>query len=379
MNRRDALLAGALLVLCLADVLASAPGVRAMDWLGYGLTVLCCVPVAGRRRWPVAALAVCAAAFAGYLALSYAFGWLMLPVMVLMYTVARRGGRRAVLAGALVLTLAGAAAWQLPGGWPAGRPGVLVYGLYLATWLALFAGAALVGEVVRYRAESLRARAEATRLEVARGVAEERLRLARELHDVIGHSMASIAVQSAAALRVLGDGESPAREALVAIRATSRDAVTELRGTLGALRDGPDPAHPVEPATGMDRLPALLESVRAAGLPVELLTDGAPAPLPPDVDHAAYRIAQEALTNVLRHAGPAATATVRVGYRGDAVRLTVTDTGTGGTPGPGGHGLVGMRERAGAVGGTLVAGPAEPPAVGFEVRAVLPVPGGEAA
>jgi signal transduction histidine kinase len=244
--------------------------------------------------------------------------------------------------------------------------------------IALAAVTILLGELVRNRRalaeetrERLRQAAADREREAARRVAEERVRIARELHDTVAHSMATITVQAGSALHVL-DGESEhVRDALHAIRDTSKSALQELRATLGLLREGG--AEEYGPA-GLDRLPALLDAVRAAGVPVTLEVCGRSMPLEPAADHSAYRILQESLTNVLRHAGPRARAGIRMAYDPAGLAIEVTDDGAG--PGPaheGGHGLGGMRERAEAVGGSLTAGPR--PGGGFVVSARLPVSG----
>jgi signal transduction histidine kinase len=220
-------------------------------------------------------------------------------------------------------------------------------------------------------------------------VAEERLRIARDLHDTVAHSMATITVQAGSALHVLGDGDERLRGALTAIRETSKHALREMRATLGQLRPGtPDGAIPATPG-GLDRLPALRDAVTAAGAPVTIAVEGEQRPLPPSVDEVAYRILQESLTNVLRHAGPAAKATVRLSFEPTALGITVSDDGigsngdhqghgtvteelAGGSGGPG-HGLTGMAERAAAVGGEVTAGPRREG--GFEVSATLPLTG----
>ena len=265
----------------------------------------------------------------------------------------------------------------------------------------MLALAIMLGEVVRSRralaaetADRLRLAGEEREAETGRRVAEERLRIARELHDTVAHSMATITVQAGSALHVLGpgipagggpdggstDGGSPdgnLRSALIAIRETSKAALTEMRATLGQLRnETPDESAELR-AAGLDRLPALCEAVTAAGAPVTVTTEGEPRPVPPAVGHAAYRILQESLTNVLRHAGPQARASVGLAYEPGALVIRVTDDG----PGPGtlaedaaaGHGLTGMAERAAAVGGTFSA--AAGPGGGFEVAARLPAPG----
>jgi signal transduction histidine kinase len=249
--------------------------------------------------------------------------------------------------------------------------------------IGLVTVAILLGLLVRGRRalttetrERLRLAAEERDREAARRVAQERLRIARELHDTVAHAIATITVQSGTALHVLDARPDQAREALRAIRATGQSALSELRATVGVLREEHEGTAPVDRTAGLDRLPALLAAVRSAGLAVTLDTAGAPVPLPSTVDHAGYRILQEALTNVLRHAGPEASATVHIGYRPTELCLEVLDDGTGAGPGAqtgdgAGHGLAGMRERAAALGGTVSAGPRD--GGGFAVRASLPV------
>ncbi|TDD66174.1 sensor histidine kinase [Actinomadura rubrisoli] len=254
----------------------------------------------------------------------------------------------------------------------------------LATMAAFLTHAAfavtvmLLAEVVRNRRalaaetrERLRLAAEERELEAARRVAEDRVRIARELHDTVAHSMATIAVQAGSALHILDDRDEGARPALAAIRETSKQALKEMRATLGVLRSGAD-AGDRGPA-GLDRLDALLEAVRAAGVPVDLQVTGTATALAPPADHAAYRILQESLTNVLRHAEPDVRVRVWMAYTGDGLDLEIVNNGG---PGPGehgqgqGHGLNGMRERALAIGGAFSAGPG--PSGGFRVTARLP-------
>ena len=246
--------------------------------------------------------------------------------------------------------------------------------------------AIMLGDAVRSRralaaetAERLRVAHEEREAEAARRVAEERLRIARDLHDTVAHSLATITVQAGSALHVLGDRDEKLRTALTAIRETSKDALREMRATLGQLRRGtPDGGIPVAPG-GLDRLPALRDAVTAAGAPVTIAVEGDQRPLPPAVDEVAYRILQESLTNVLRHAGPAARATVRLCYEPAALGISVVDDGAGASAAPDGNGLgagqglTGMAERAAAVGGEVTAGPRGDG--GFEVSARLPIAG----
>ena len=254
---------------------------------------------------------------------------------------------------------------------------------FLPGIVVLFLAIAL-GDVVRSRralaaetAERLRVAHEEREAEAARRVAEERLRIARDLHDTVAHSMATITVQAGSALHVLGPGDDPGddkvRGALLAIRQTSKNVLREMRATLGQLRQGTEDGDGQVPAGGLDRLPGLRDAVTAAGAPVTIAVEGEQRPLPPRVDEVAYRILQESLTNVLRHAGPTATATVRLCYEPAALGIQVTDDGASapGTEPIGGHGLVGMAERAAAIGGQVTAGPRAEG--GFEVSARLPL------
>jgi len=200
-------------------------------------------------------------------------------------------------------------------------------------------------------------------------LADERARLARELHDGIAQSMVIIAAQSSTAARTLRDDPADAEQALAEMQAVGREGIVELRRLLGVLRD--DGGDPAAPSDRLARLDALVARYRAAGLPVQLTVTGDVRPLPAPVDLSGYRLVQEALTNALKHAGPARAA-VLLDYGADALRVEVVDDGRGG-PFVEGHGLHGMRERALLLGGTLDAGPR--PGGGFAVRARLPLPG----
>jgi signal transduction histidine kinase len=241
--------------------------------------------------------------------------------------------------------------------------------LLLAPWLA---GKALRGRVVHADVLERRAeQAEREREERAREAArEERARIARELHDVIAHSVSVMVVQAGAAEEVLREAPERALEPIRAVQDTGRAALAEMARLLGMLRrDGEELG--LAPQPGLDDLEALLREVRNAGLPVELRVEGEPRPLPLGVDLSAYRIVQEALTNSRKHGGDAR-ALVTVRYAADELQLEVRDTGSGsGNGAGGGHGLVGMRERVALFGGELEAGPG--PGGGFRVRARLPV------
>ncbi len=201
-------------------------------------------------------------------------------------------------------------------------------------------------------------------------VVEERARIARELHDVIGHHVSMIVVQAGAERRVLGDKNAATREVLETVERTGRSALTETRRLLGMLRD--ESAEPLTPQPGLDDVPMLVEQLSAAGLPVEFDLDGERRELPVGIELSAYRIVQEALTNTLKHAGDAQ-ATVRVRYRSDSLELEIADDGRGGTTrvSGGGQGLVGMRERVALYGGLFDAGRSS--SGGFVVRVVFPI------
>ncbi|MCX4551561.1 sensor histidine kinase [Streptomyces sp. NBC_01387] len=262
-------------------------------------------------------------------------------------------------------------------------------GIFAWTGMASAAGDAVRSrrafvDAIRERAE----RAERTRDEEARRrVAEERLRIARDLHDVVAHHIALVNVQAGVAAHVMDKRPDQAKEALAHVREASRSALNELRATVGLLRQSGDPEAPTEPAPGLAVLDELVGTFRNAGLPVEVACNHEEAGMPAAVDLAAYRIIQEALTNVRKHAGPGAKAEVSVVRVGPAVEVTVLDNGVGQGPASrpedtapgtaadgGGHGLIGMRERAAALRGSCTAGPRY--GGGFRVQAILPVNAG---
>jgi signal transduction histidine kinase len=213
-------------------------------------------------------------------------------------------------------------------------------------------------------------------LEQARAVAEERRRVARELHDVLAHDLSVMVVQSGAARRIIDSDPQAAADAARLIERTGREALAELRHLFGPARRGE--GEPLEGTPGVARIGRLADRARDAGLPVEVVVEGDPRALPPGVDLAGYRVVQEALTNTLKHAGPA-TARVTVRYEPGCLRLEVVDDGLGQSGdgkelGSSGHGLLGMNERVALYGGELEAG--RSPEGGFRVRAALPLNGG---
>jgi len=331
----------------------------------YVLMLAASLPIAVSRWRPAWAAALTGAATVAYLGLGYAPGPILFALVVAVYRLAAGTPIRRALAGAAALVCAGLGA-------VAARTGA-----GLSEWLDFVSAAAIVaipaavGVAVKVRRDAAAdVRAEQSR----RTISEERLRLAQEVHDVVGHGLAVIAMHAGVALRVLDRDPARVRQALEAIRAASRDALDDMRAELAAPREPERPGSPLRPATGLADLPVLAARIRSSGLPVAVEIGGTVTGLglPAEVDRSAYRIIQESLTNVLRHGGPAATARVRVELDAGALRLEVTDTGCGAAPSAGGQGIDGMRARAEALGGSLEAG--SPPDGGFAVRARLPVP-----
>lgn len=408
----------------LSVAVGGGPGAAPLDALAWILGALLAAPVLLRRRWPLPVLLACSIMLFAY------------------YTFHRRNISPAPLLSLPLYdaALAGYLAWSIaiPAGYMAiglfvvgasTHKGLVPLAAEFLPSIALLGLAILLGEVVRSRralaaetAQRLRAAQEERDAEAGRRVAEERLRIARDLHDTVAHSMATITVQAGSALHLLDGRDDHLRAALTAIRDTSKEALGEMRATLGQLRQGTPTRSSQAAAGGLARLPNLRDAVTAAGAPVTISVEGTQRALPSEVDQAAYRILQEALTNVLRHAGPAARATVCLRYEPDALAIRVTDDGGRGDParkddpgrtGPaghtnpgrispaghtnpgrispggqagdgsglarqpgGGHGLTGMAERAAAAGGEVTAGAL--PEGGFEVVARLPLTGGSA-
>jgi signal transduction histidine kinase len=331
-------------------------------------------PVLARRRAPLAVLAAATAVATFAIIVGVPGGGAMIGVLAAAYTVGAYVPDTATAAGAVAVLASGLAlggAVFVPGSRAAEtNPGgvnplnLLVTGLAVAiAWTA--------GYAVRIRRAYVAERAERAEREeaerVARAVADERLRIARELHDVIGHSISLIAIQSEAATRSARTNPDAVAGFLATISTASREALAEMRHVLAVLR--PDRPDDLRPQPGLAALPELADRIRAAGLPVRL---DVPAELtvPPGVGLTAYRIVQEALTNALKHAG-AAHASVTVARCGDTLSVSVRDDGTNppGTPSATAQGIVGMRERVALYGGALRVG--RHPAGGFEVHATL--------
>ena len=344
-----------------------------------GAVVCGCLLLGLRQRRPVAVAVLAMLLACVYFPLSALDGPLVLIVyLVGLYHLARSGRLAAAIAVAVTsfaaLTLG--ELLETSGHRNVDNMSILLFGGWFLSLVAL--GHALqVRQQHQAEAEARALAAERERdLRAAQSATQERLRLARELHDVIGHSMSLINVQATAALHRSRKRPGETAEligALEAVRESSKEALRELRATLGVLRQV-DEAAPVEPAAGLDRLGELAERARGTGLDLRVETTGEAPVLPPQISLAAYRIVQESLTNITRHSG-AEHAVVRVAYATGEVRLTITDDGRGARPGATGSGLAGMAARAEALGGEFSAGNA--PGGGFRVTARLPLPVGE--
>ena len=341
---------------------------RPADAGAYALAVAAAGALVWRRRYPVQVMGVVFAAVFAYFALGYPQGPIWLPLIVAYFAAAVRGLRLAAAitaaAGFCVFPWLDYVLRNAP-------PPSLVFLAALAAWLLLLFG---IAEIVRIRRERAAELARIHEEEKLRRASEERLRIARELHDAIGHHLSLINVQSGVALHLGDELPRQARDSFSAIKQASKEALSELRSVLSVLRQEDEPA-PRSPTPALARLDDLVSHAAAAGLAVRTEIEGLARPLPFSVDVAAYRIVQEALTNVTRHAGRAAAA-VRVTYAERDLTIQVDDDGSGAPlnlPVGNGKGIVGMRERAAALGGELQAGPL--PGGGFRVRARLPLDG----
>ncbi|WP_228713579.1 sensor histidine kinase [Prauserella endophytica] len=333
------------------------PHAQHLDVLGYGLLCGAALPLLARKRFPVSVFAVSIACALAYYWSGYPGGPAILLPALALYTVALvRGPLVASIAGA-VLVVAGYVFFVAAGlGWlPDARAAGLVAGV---------AAVIGIGTAVRNRGTALAAAREQETERRERLAEQERLRIAREVHDVVAHSLAMINVQAGVAAHVADRKPEQAKEALRNIKEASASALTDLRATLAVLRTGENRA----PAPSLRQLDELLDHARTAGLVVRLR--GHAGELPAPVDAAAYRILQESLTNVVRHANQARLVEVRLSRANGSLRLSVRDDGSGAASPKVGNGLRGMRERAEALGGTADAGPVDG---GFEVRAVIPI------
>ncbi|GAA2598097.1 sensor histidine kinase [Winogradskya consettensis] len=357
---------------------------RSVGLIACVLLVIGPIALAWRPKFPLIALAVSAAATIGYATLTTPAWTFAVAPTIALFSAVKAGRSRAALAIAAIayvayLTVTTVLADQLgvaATARPTLRDAVLTaLGLALTMFIggAARARAAYLAELTKVNAERARAHEEQEK----RQTADERLRIARELHDVLGHHLSLINVQAGVGLHLMDSRPEQAREALTAIKTASSEALREVRAVLDALRPEQE-AAPRQPALGLDRLADLTAD---AALPITTTTTGTPRPLPAEVDRAAYRIVQEALTNVRRHAQAAKTE-VSITYTPTALHLHITNAGTPTAPPPGaevpgpaadelpGTGIAGMRARAETLGGTLTAEPL--PEGGFQVHAILP-------
>jgi signal transduction histidine kinase len=374
-RRGDATLAVALGALYLVEIL-TAPEFEGERVVSVLPALIFCASFGWRRRWPLVPLVL---GF-GLIELSNLAiqplaetGAFLFGIVIALYTAgAYAKGRTAVAALAVVVIMIPFAAIE---------PGEAFTFGGLAFFVMFFGGPFAVGRIIRWRRErekALEGRADELEQESDRRTREavtvERARIARELHDVVSHAISVVLLQARGARRVLHDDEPQVRAALDAIEQSSSEALTEMRRLLGLLRQDADtPA--LTPRPTLRRVDELVASVTSAGVPVELCVEGEIGELPPGVDVSAYRIVQEALTNALKHAGPAHVH-VFIRRRDDELEVEVLDDGVGGTghdghDGRAGHGLIGIRERVAVYGGQLQAG--ERPDGGYAVQARIPL------
>jgi signal transduction histidine kinase len=339
-----------------------------LDALAYVLLAAGPIALMARRRFPVPVYVFVFGSTLAYSLIGYPQGPIWLPLIISLFNV--------VLTGHRLVAVIGLASGYFGFLWlpylldrePAPSPGAA---LGLAAWLLVLL---FTAEFVRVRRERALEAARILEEETRRRATEERLRIARELHDALGHHISLINVQAGVALHVNEELPQQARSALDAIREASKEALTELRSVLDILRRSDEQA-PRSPTPSLERLDTLVSQAQAAGLTIRTETVGQAQPLPFGVDVAAFRIVQEALTNVSRHAGQAR-ATVQLAYGERDLTVQVDDDGRGASPHPKpgtGKGILGMRERVAALGGELEAGPR--PEGGFRVRARLPLDG----
>ncbi|MDH6702668.1 sensor histidine kinase [Streptomyces griseoviridis] len=353
-------------------------------FLGVPIALLLCLVIALRRRMPEKMLLLSIVIGVAQVLLNVAAGPADFAMLVIVYTVAATGARWASRT-ALALGLCAAPLAQLR--WPNDETSFLGNIAIMVFQTVPFALAWVLGDSIRTRrAYFAQLEERAARLEKEReaqakvAVAAERARIARELHDVVAHNVSVMVVQADGAAYVLDAAPDQAKKALETISSTGRQALAEMRRLLGVLRTGEhQEAGEYVPQPDVEQMGDLIEQCRTSGLPVDFKVEGTPRPLPSGVELTAYRIVQEALTNTRKHGGPNTGASVRLVYFDDGLGLLVEDDGKGaphelyeeGGPDGQGHGLIGMRERVGMVGGTLDAGPR--PGGGFRISALLPL------
>ncbi len=334
---------------------------------GIALLALGVLALPFRHRHPVAVLWWVLGTTLAYWSLGYPRGPVFFALLVALFQVVLTGHRRVAIASLVFGFLA--FSWL---GYALGRDEAPGWGqvLGLAAWLVALLS---ITELVRSRRDRARDRALAQADLLLRQSSEERIRIARELHDAVAHNMSLINIQAGVALHLMDDDPRLARDALTTIKGASKEALVELRSILGVLR-GVDDDAPRAPAPSLERLPDLLLTAAASGVEVRLDVEGDLSGIPRNTDLAAFRIVQESLTNVARHAG-VPTAEVRIRAQDGTLDVEVLDDGNGRSGRAdlpsGGNGIPGMQERAHAVGGRLTAGPR--PGRGFAVHAELPL------
>jgi signal transduction histidine kinase len=363
---------GATLEVALGRADADAP--TRSSWFVVPAVLLLTLPLLVRRRAPFAVPAVMlvlamAVSFVDGRLVPYAF-FTFLSALTICFLLGLLEDKRQALAGLAIAVAMGLIVTRNDPEHVSGDY-LFIPLIFTIVWVAGFALRHKLAEA--REAEERARRAEHEREDRARAaVAEERRRIARELHDVVAHSVSVMTVQAGGVRRLLRQDQAREREALLAIEETGRTALAEMRRLLGILR-GANELPSLAPQPGMATLGALVEQVREAGLPVEYRIEGEPVELPPGIDLSAYRIVQEALTNALKYAGPAR-AKVFVRYRAAWLELEIENDGRteANGDGGGGHGLVGMQQRVELYGGRLVVGP-RPGGAGYRVRATLPL------
>jgi len=351
-----------------ADVRHALSSHRPLNW---AVPVVVYAALAIRRRFPIGAMAVAVIGSVVLMADGVAYPLTLPAVFYLLYSVALESGPGRTLAFGVAVKTALFTVSLIT------HPGITAFVVLLWAALAVTTGGAARSHYAYVAEAGQRARRaeQAKEDEAKRRVTEERLRIARELHDAIGHHVALINVQAGALAYLLDDEDrSQAKESVAHIQRAGEEALEDLRLTVGLLREpGPQPAEPAEPVPGLGQLDELISSFAGAGLRITREVTGPARPLPEAVELTAYRVIQESLTNTRKHTD-CDTAVVRLGYASGALRLTVEDEGRAGAQParrtPDGHGIIGMRERVAALGGQLSAGPR--PGGGYRVFAELP-------
>ena len=343
------------------------------NWFMVPAALATVLPLLARRRFPFAApattlLLVGAVSFVEGNFAPFSFS-IFLSGIAASFLLGMNADRREALAGIpLILAVVAVAVRNQPDG--STDDMVFITIILLCAWVGGFALSRKLAQASAAEARALALRDEQERL-AEEAVDAERSRIARELHDVVAHHVSVMTVQTGAVRRLLQPDQVRERDALVSVEETGRKALTEMRRLLGVLKEDAEAHAPLAPQPGVGTLDTLVEQVGEAGLPVELKVEGRAVELPPGVDLSAYRIVQEALTNALKHAGPAH-AWVTVRYGEDEVELEIANDGAFDPAENGrGHGLVGMRERVAVYGGRLESGPRA--GGGFAVRARLPI------